>query len=106
MTRAQLDRHTDTTRSLPRAVRYQRAVPLLFILALAFSARALTANFLRAHLNESGWFPYGIYGIFDQHAQDWLDHRAAIFWIDDSAHPARAIYAPGYSLWLALIYKL
>ncbi len=81
-------------------------IALLFILALAFSARALTANFLRAHLNDSGWFPYGIYGIFDQQAQDWLDHRAAIFWIDDSAHTARAIYAPGYSLWLALIYKL
>ena len=79
---------------------------LLFIVTLAFSARALTANFLRAHLNDPGWFPYGIYGAFDAPAQDWLDHRASIFWIDDPSRTDRAVYAPGYSLWLALIYKL
>jgi hypothetical protein len=83
-----------------------RIVALLFILVLAFSARALTANFLRAHLNDSGWFPYSIYGAFDQQAQDWLDHRASIFWIDDPSRTDKAVYAPGYPLWLALIYKL
>ena len=79
---------------------------LLFILALAFSVRALTANFLRAHLDEPGWFPSGIYGNFDRQAQDWLDGRASIFWIDDPSHTDAAIYPPGYPLWLAFIYKL
>ncbi len=73
---------------------------------LAFSVRALTANFLRAHLNDPGWFPYGIYEAFDAPAQDWLDHRASIFWLDDPSRTDRAIYAPGYPLWLAAIYKL
>ncbi len=84
----------------------QRALALLFILALAFSVRALTANFLRAHIDDPGWFPSGIYGVFDRQAQNWLDGRAAIFWIDDSSHTDAAVYAPGYPLWLALIYKL
>jgi len=68
--------------------------------------RALTANLLRAHLDDPGWFPSGIYGTFDRQAQDWLDGRASIFWIDDSSRTDKAIYAPGYPLWLALIYKL
>lgn len=84
----------------------RRIVALCFILALAFSVRALTANFLRAHLDDPGWFPSGIYGAFDQQAQDWLDHRASIFWIDDPSRTDRATYAPGYPLWLAFIYTL
>lgn len=79
---------------------------IFFILALAFTVRALTANFLRAHLNEPGWFPNGIYAAFDRQAQDWLDGRASIFWIDDSSHTDAAIYPPGYPLWLAFIYTL
>src|SRR5258706_5455785 len=84
----------------------RRVVALLFILALAFSVRALTANFLRAHMGDPGWFPSGIYGNFDRQAQDWLDGRASIFWIDDPAHTDAAIYPPGYPLWLAFVYKL
>jgi hypothetical protein len=84
----------------------RRILALLFILALAFSVRALTANFLRAHMDDPGWFPSGIYGNFDRQAQDWLDGRASIFWIDDPAHTDAAIYPPGYPLWLAFIYKL
>ncbi len=79
---------------------------LCFILALAFTVRALTANFLRAHLNEPGWFPSGIYANFDRPAQDWLDGRASIFWIDDPSHTDAAIYPPGYPLWLAFVYTL
>ena len=79
---------------------------LFFILALAFTVRALTANFLRAHLNEPGWFPSGIYANFDRQAQDWLDGRASIFWIDDPSHTDAAIYPPGYPLWLAFVYTL
>ncbi len=77
---------------------------LFFILALAFSVRALTANFLRAHLDDPGWFPSGIYAAFDRQAQDWLDGRASIFWIDDPSRTDAAIYPPGYPLWLAFIY--
>ena len=90
----------------PRAVLYQRLLLLIFIVTLAFAVRALTANFLRAHLDDAGWFPYGIYGTLDTPAQDWLDHRASIFWLDDPSRTDRAIYAPGYPLWLAAIYKL
>ena len=102
----QSDPNRESTRSLPRAVLYRRALALLFIVALAFATRSLTANFLRAHLDDPGWFPYGIYGAFDRQAQDWLDGRSSIFWIDDPSRTDKAIYAPGYPLWLALIYKL
>ncbi|HYW74814.1 MAG TPA: hypothetical protein VE961_27560, partial [Pyrinomonadaceae bacterium] len=84
----------------------QRALVLLFILTLAFSVRALTANFIRTHLDDPGWFPFGIYAAFDAPAQDWLDGRASIFWIDDGTRTDKAIYAPGYPLWLAFVYKL
>jgi hypothetical protein len=84
----------------------RRVLALLFILALAFCVRALTANFLRAHLDEPGWFPSGIYANFDRQAQDWLDGRASIFWIDDPSHTDAAIYPPGYPLWLAFVYSL
>jgi len=84
----------------------KRALALLFILALALSVRALSANFLRAHLSEPGWFPSGIYAAFDRQAQGWLDGRTSIFWIDDPAHTDAAIYPPGYPLWLAFIYTL
>jgi 4-amino-4-deoxy-L-arabinose transferase-like glycosyltransferase len=100
------DRRNQVTRSLPRAVLYRRWLALIFILALAFSVRALSANFLRTHLNEPGWFPSGIYKAFDHQAQDWLDGRASIFWIDDPSHTDAAIYPPGYPLWLAFIYTL
>src|SRR3989442_10969330 len=106
MIQLRLNRKNGPTRALRRAVLNRHALALFFILALAFSVRALTANFLRAHLNDPGWFPYGIYGVFDQQAQAWLDHRASIFWIDDPSRTDRAVYAPGYPIWLALIYKL
>jgi 4-amino-4-deoxy-L-arabinose transferase-like glycosyltransferase len=83
-----------------------RALALLFILALGFTVRALSANFLRAHLNDPGWFPYGIYSVFDRQAQDGLDGRASFFRIDDTSRTDAAIYPPGYPLWLALVYKL
>ena len=68
--------------------------------------RALTANFLRAHLDEPGWFPSGIYANFDRQAQDWLDGRTSMFWIDDPTRTDAAIYPPGYPLWLAFVYTL
>ena len=94
------------TNLLPRALLHRRALALIFILTLGFSVRALTANFVRAHLDDAGWFPSGIYAAFDAPAQDWLEGRASIFWIDDPSRTDKAIYAPGYPLWLAFIYRL
>ncbi|MEK6335790.1 MAG: glycosyltransferase family 39 protein [Acidobacteriota bacterium] len=79
---------------------------LLFIVALALTTRGLTANFLRAHLDDAGWFPFGIYSAFDRQAQDGLDGRASFFRIDDPSRTDAAVYPPGYPLWLAFIYKL
>jgi 4-amino-4-deoxy-L-arabinose transferase-like glycosyltransferase len=89
--------------SRPRA---RRVLTIFFVLALSFTVRGLTANFLRAHLSEPGWFPSSIYAAFDRSAQDWLDGRASIFWIDDPSHTETAIYPPGYPLWLAFVYKV
>lgn len=79
---------------------------LCLIVALAFAVRALTANFLRAHLDDPGWFPSGIYAQFDRQAQNWLDGRAPMFLIQDPSRTDAAIYPPGYPLWLAFVYKL
>jgi 4-amino-4-deoxy-L-arabinose transferase-like glycosyltransferase len=84
----------------------KRVLALFFILALAFCVRALTANFLRAHLDEPGWFPSSIYANFDRQAQEWLDGRGSMFWIDDASRTDAAIYPPGYPLWLAFIYSV
>lgn len=107
MRKSDSPREQDPFRSERRrdALVYQRVLVLLFIVTIAFSVRALTANFLRAHLDDPGWFPSGIYGAFDQQAQNWLDGRAPIFWIDDASRTDAVVYPPGYPLWLALIYK-
>ncbi|MBD0326819.1 MAG: glycosyltransferase family 39 protein [Pyrinomonadaceae bacterium] len=82
----------------------RRALLILSVLLLAFIVRGLTANFVRAHLSDPGWFQTGTYAIFDKQAQDILDGRASIFWIDDPSRTEAAVYPPGYPLWLAFIY--
>jgi 4-amino-4-deoxy-L-arabinose transferase-like glycosyltransferase len=77
---------------------------LLLIVLLAFIVRGLTAQFIGARLGDAGWFPYGIYAVFDRQAQDILDSKANAFWIDDPSQTDAAIYPPGYPLWLALVY--
>jgi hypothetical protein len=84
----------------------RRALGLALVLMLSFSVRALTAQFMAAHLGDAGWFPWGIYAVFDRQAQNILDGRAPAFWIDDPSRTDAAIYPPGYPLWLALIYSL
>lgn len=106
MTQSKTDHQGQFTRALPRAILYQRLLMLCLIVTLAFAVRALTANFLRAHLDDPGWFPSGIYAQFDRQAQNWLDGRAPIVFIQDSSRTDAAIYPPGYPLWLALVYKL
>ena len=106
MTQSKTGQQNQPIRGLPRARLYQRFAMLCLVVALAFTVRALTANFLGAHLNDPGWFPSGIYAQFDAPAQNWLDGRASIFWIQDSSRTDAAVYPPGYPLWLALVYKL
>ena len=91
--------------SLPETHRHYLLV-LALILTAAFAVRALTANFLRAHLHDAAWFPSGIFAVFDHQAQDWLDGKSSIFRIDDASRTDRATYPPGYAVWLAAIYKI
>src|SRR5438105_10466928 len=85
---------------------WRRLPILLLIFGLALVVRSLTAYFIVTHMDDPGWFPRSIYTTFDRPAQDWLDGRSSIFWIDDPSRTDAAIYAPGYPLWLALVYKL
>lgn len=78
---------------------------LLCVLLLSFTVRALTAQFMSARLTDAGWFQSGTFAIFDTQARDYLDGRAPLFWIEEESHTERAVYPPGYSLWLALIYS-
>jgi hypothetical protein len=84
----------------------RRAVFILCILLLSFAVRALTANFVRTHLTDPGWFQSGTYAVFDRQAQSILDGTASVFWIDDPSRTEAAVYPPGYPLWLALLYGL
>lgn len=84
----------------------RRVVACLCILLLSFTVRALTAEFMRAHLEDPGWFQSGTYAIFDSQARHLLEGRASWFWIDDPTRTQAAVYPPGYAAWLALIYSL
>src|SRR5688500_18255700 len=77
---------------------------LILIASFALVVRGLTAEFIYQHINDAAWFPYGTYAIFDQQAQNILDGKTGVFWIEDPAQTDKAIYPPGYSLWLSLIY--
>ena len=81
-----------------------RILFLLFIVVLAFAVRALTANFIRAHLNDPAWFQFGSYAIFDRQAQDVLDGKESFFRIPDSSRTDLIQYPPGYRVWMAAIY--
>jgi len=85
---------------------YKRILPLLLILALSFTVRALTANFMRAHLNDAGWFQWGSFAVFDGQAQNVLDGKESFFWIPDASRTDLMQYPPGFRLWMATIYRL
>jgi Dolichyl-phosphate-mannose-protein mannosyltransferase len=61
---------------------------------------------MRGRLSDAAWFQYGSYKVFDDQAQDILDQKQSLFWISDSSRTDKIVYPPGYSLWLALVYKL
>jgi hypothetical protein len=87
-----------------------RVLLCLSVVLLAFIVRFLTAEFIGQHIADPAWFPYGIYAIFDNQAQDILDDKANVFWVEDALSSPRAataaVYPPGYSLWLAFIYRV
>jgi hypothetical protein len=88
----------------------RRVLLCLSVVLLAFCVRSLTAGFIGQHIADPAWFPYGIYAIFDNQAQDILDGKANAFWVEDALQSPRAataaVYPPGYSLWLAFVYRM
>jgi len=95
--------------NISRAARV-RVLLCLSVVLLAFCVRLLTAEFIGQHIADPAWFPYGIYAIFDNQAQDILDGKTNAFWVEDALSSPRAataaVYPPGYSLWLAFIYRV
>ena len=76
----------------------------MFVFAGAI--RWLTYNFVRDHLYDAAWFQYGSYRVFDKTAQNILDGRARIFWIDDSTRTDQVQYPPAYPWFVAIVYRL
>ena len=84
----------------------RRALFFFLILLLAASVRILTFNFLRAHLEDPNWFQYGSYRVFDKRANDILDGKGRLYWIDDPTRTDQAQYPPAYPWLVAAIYRL
>jgi 4-amino-4-deoxy-L-arabinose transferase-like glycosyltransferase len=81
---------------------------IFFVIVFAFAGviRWLTYNFVRDHLYDAAWFQYGSYRVFDKSAQNILDGRARIFWIDDATRTDQVQYPPAYPWFVALVYRL
>ncbi|MDQ3754083.1 MAG: glycosyltransferase family 39 protein [Acidobacteriota bacterium] len=84
----------------------RRALIFLSIFVIAFGVRFLTMQFMRAHLNDAGWFQYGSYSVFDERARGILDGRERLFWIDDSSRTDLVQYPPAFPWWVAAIYQI
>ena len=83
---------------------HRKIAPVLVIITLAFVVRGLTANFVRAHFDDPGWFQSGSFSIFDRQARDVLDGRESVFWIPDSTRTDLIQYPPGNVIWVSAIY--
>jgi 4-amino-4-deoxy-L-arabinose transferase-like glycosyltransferase len=83
-----------------------KLVFFFIVLTLAGAVRLLTYNFIRDHLNDASWFQSGSYRIFDKRAQDILDGRGRMFWIDDPTRTDLVQYPPAYPWMIAGIYWL
>ena len=85
----------------------RKQLPIIFtLLLIAISVRVLTLQFMRAHLDDPGWFQAGSYRKFDRQARDILDGRQRLFWIDDPRRTDLAQYPPAFPALVALIYKV
>lgn len=78
----------------------------LAVVVLAFSVRGLTFLFMRAHLNDAGWFQFGSYSVFDRQARALINGEQNLFWISDPTRTDQAQYPPAFPIWVATIYKL
>ena len=76
------------------------------LLLITIGVRVLTLHFMRAHLHDPAWFQSGSYAKFDRQAQDILDGRQRLFWIDDPARTDLAQYPPAFPALVAVIYKV
>jgi len=76
------------------------------VFLLAAGVRLLTFNFLRARLNDASWFQYGSYRVFDKQANDLLDGRQRLFWINDPSRTDLVQYPPAYPWMVATSYRL
>jgi hypothetical protein len=83
-----------------------RLMLILGVLALALSVRVLTLMFMRAHLNDAGWFQFGSYSVFDRQARAVLGGQQSLFLISDPSRTDQAQYPPAYPAWVAVIYKI
>src|SRR4030095_3310425 len=81
-----------------------KVAALLVIITLALIVRGLTANFVRNHFNDPGWFQSGYFTICDRQARDVLDGRESFFWITDSTRTDLIQYPPGNVVWIGAIY--
>jgi 4-amino-4-deoxy-L-arabinose transferase-like glycosyltransferase len=84
----------------------RRVVFFFLIFLLASSIRLLTYNFLRAHLDDPAWFQSGSYRVFDKRANDILDGKGRLYWIDDPSRTDQAQYPPAYPWIVAAIYRV
>lgn len=84
----------------------RRALFFFLIFVLAASVRLFTYNFLRAHLEDPAWFQGGSYRIFDKRANDILDGKARLYWIDDPTRTDQAQYPPAYPWLVAAVYRV
>ena len=82
-----------------------RLLLLLLAFSVAFCIRFLTLQFMRAHLNDPGWFQVGSYAKFDRQAHAILEGKQKPFWIDDATRTDLAQYPPAFPVCVALIYK-
>src|SRR3954470_24554992 len=91
-----------------RWMRAQRRRLLFFVLVFLVAAgvRFLTYNFLRAHLNDPAWFQSGSYRVFDKRANDIVEGKGKLFWIDDPSRTDLVQYPPAYPWMVAAIYQV
>ena len=84
----------------------RRVLFFLLIVLLAAGIRFLTYDFLRAHLDDPAWFQSGSYRVFDKRANDILDGKGRLYWIDDPSRTDQAQYPPAYPWMVAAIYRV
>src|ERR1043165_9888530 len=88
------------------SVTRRRVLFFCLVLLVTASVRLLTYNFLRAHLDDPAWFQSGSYRVFDKRANDILDGKGRLYWIDDPSRTDQAQYPPAYPWLVAAVYRV